>query len=241
MDLGFAIAGVGGKMAERELNDAAHNLANIATPGYKASRTAFSAYLVRALHGEAAYPSLDRQGFDLREGPVRATGRPLDVALHGPGFLVVRLPNGELALTRAGDLRLDGEGRLLAGLGYPLVNEANRPVRLPQGEVLIAPDGTIRVGGNEIAKLRLVEVADTGKLVRKGGGIWQAPPQAWQPAAHTRIQQGALEGSNVNAVLEITRIVQLTRHYDLEMRLVERYAEVDKIAATRVGVVQTTA
>ncbi len=239
MDLGFAIAGVGGSMTARQLDDVAHNLANVATPGYKAGRTAFSTHLVRALGGEAAYPSVDRQGFDMREGPIRATGRPLDLALHGPGFLVVRLPDGGLALTRAGDLRLDGQGTLLAGLGYPVVDTRDAPVRLPPGEVSVDTEGAVRVNGEEIARLRLVEVADARRLVRRGGGLWLAPPDALQPAAHTRVQQGALEGSNVNAVLEVARIVHLSRHHDLEMRLIERYAEVERIAATRVGEVQT--
>ena len=111
MDLGLYIAAVGGSMSERRLDDVAHNLANIATPGFKAGRTAFSTYFVRALGGVgAAYPSVDRQAFDLHEGPIRFTGRPLDLALEGPGFFVVRGPQNKLALVRTGAPRTSRTG-----------------------------------------------------------------------------------------------------------------------------------
>ncbi len=239
MDRGAFIAGVGSGMLEARLNDIAHNLANVSTPGYKASRTAFAAVLARGLAprgDKAAYPSLAGQRFDLRPGELRATGRALDVAIVGEGFFRVRLPDGSVGITRNGEWKLDGTRTLVTSSGFPVLDEQNRPIVLPQGEFVVDQDGRVFVDGVQVAVLGLSAVRDPAVLEKRSGGVFAAPPAALAPAPDTvRVRQGMLEGANVQAVLEMTRIVTLSRHHEMQMRLIDRFAEVERLLAERVG------
>jgi len=242
MDRGLYIAGVGSAMLARRLDDVAHNLANAMTPGYRASYTAFTSHLVSAKSRRippAAFVAADRQAIDLRSAPIRHTGHPLDFALRGEGFFRIRLPDGTEGLTRAGNFHLDAEGRLVDAVGRPVLDDAGREIRLPTTEISVDGDGRIFAGEVQVAALGLATVTDASRLEKRPAGALFAPAAFVRPAPDaTRVVQGALEGSNVEPVLEMTRLITLMRQNESDLKLVERYAEMEKLLTERVGVVQ---
>lgn len=217
----------------------ANNLANVSTPGFKRDRVSFEA-LVAALGEEGTSP-VEPVGVemaaivsDFSQGPLRATGNPLDLAISGEGFFRVMTPDGE-AYTRGGSFRLSAEGQIVDASGRQLLGEGG-PVTLPRGEVQIADDGTVSVDGVVIDKLSTVVFEDPSVLTKVGGNLYvangAAPAQAEEPA---RILQGYIEGSNVAAVREMVDMISALRLYEANQKAVTSIDHTLEIAVGQVG------
>jgi flagellar basal body rod protein FlgG len=188
----------------------ANNVANTNTDGFKADRLT-----VQQPEG-VAHP-VPVGWTDLQQGSFRETGRPLDLSLSGPGFLVVGTGAGE-RLTRGGSLRLDPQGRLTDAHGDPLLGR-DGPIVVQGGVVEVQGDGTVRVDGAEAGRLRVESVDDPGLLRKEGRGrfIPGGPTRPLPDPGSTRIRQGAVEEANVDAVLAMVDLVAIQRAYAANM------------------------
>jgi flagellar basal-body rod protein FlgF len=211
-----------------------NNVANMDTVAYR--REISVAHPTFEQAADEARSALGRpltlQSFtDLRPGTLKSTGEPLHVALEGAGFFVVETPQGE-ALTRRGDFRLDSEGRLTTQDGHAVLGSQGA-IRL-NGAPAIAPDGTVRVGGETVAELRIAQVAAETQLTPLGADLYSA---AQLPDADTsaRVRQGFLETSNVESVQEMVRLIETMRHFETVQRFVRGYDDMVGKAITELG------
>ncbi len=206
---------------------AAHNLANASTTGFKAD---FEAYRSMPLFGDGqptrVFAMQERPGVDFSTGSIQTTGNPLDVAIAGEGFIAVQAPDGTTAYTRAGDLKLDANGVLTTGAGYPVLGNSG-PIALPPSQrIQIGADGTISSLGNgqqpntvaQADRIRLVRPA-LSTLIKGGDGLFRnSDGTTAEPDASVKITSGALEGSNVNPISEMIQMIETSRRYDLAVK-----------------------
>ncbi|HEY8519043.1 MAG TPA: flagellar basal body rod protein FlgF [Gammaproteobacteria bacterium] len=242
MDRFVYVAMTGAREAQLAQAVASHNLANASTTAFRATLAA-SEHVGLAGPGHAAaraYAVTQGYGVDLTPGPLQATGRDLDIAIDGEGWLAVQAPDGGEAYTRAGDLEVDAFGLLTTRAGLPVLGEGG-PIALPPFESLeIGIDGTIsiRPPGQDAAglvvvdRIRLVNppAADLRRgpdgLLRMADGL---PPPA--PAADVRVRSGMLEGSNVNVVSAMVEMIEHARDFELQVKLMSTAEENDRASA----------
>jgi flagellar basal-body rod protein FlgF/flagellar basal-body rod protein FlgG len=245
------LIGLSRQMAlQRELDVIANNIANTNTAGFKADGNIFHEFINPVARSDRfAAPDrrpsfvLDRATWhDLSQGPVQQTGNPLDIAIDGNAFLAVQTPNGE-RYTRNGALQINAQGELVTTEGHRVVGDSGPIVFQPgDREIAINREGTITVKeGNNVAesqrgKLRLVSFAQPGLLRKDGANLFAAPaglaPQV-EPTAG--VIQGAVEKSNVRAVVEMTRMVEVTRAYTNIAGLLQQQAELRRTAIERLA------
>lgn len=218
----------------------ANNLANAQTPGFRAEVAAAQALWLRGDGLESrAVASEEVIGADMRAGVVTETGRDLDVAMQGDALLVIQADNGEEAYTRRGDLQLSPSGLLTNGEGQPVLGQQG-PITLPPADkVMIDGDGRISivpVGGDpgepqEVDHLRLVTAAGSkfikgldGLFRVRGGGILPDDPDA-------RVLTGHIEGSNVSATATLVEMIEASRAWDTQLKLISSARDMDSAAA----------
>ncbi|MAL95323.1 MAG: flagellar biosynthesis protein FlgF [Haliea sp.] len=220
-----------------------HNLANLSTPGFKADLVrAESRYLAGGGLASRGFASGLRQGADLEPGPVQSTGRDLDVAVEGRGWIAVLGADGTEALSRRGDLRVDAFGQLTNGAGQLVLGNAG-PVALPPYDaVAIGTDGTISIvpqGGDPntqvaVDRIRLVD-PDPADLVKGEDGLFRSPAPLQADAA-VALTPGSLEGSNVSAIGGMVRMIELSRQFESQVRLISLAREMDTSSARLMSV-----
>ena len=238
---------------QRELDVVANNLANINTTGFKTENSTFAEYLSPVAR-ENRFDLADRRPsfvvdrgtwHNFRPGNVETTNNPLDLTIDGNAFLVVQTAAGE-RYTRNGALQINAQGQIITMDGSPVLGD-NGPIVLQQldRQIAVSPDGRVSVieGNNNRTeslrgKFRLVTFANPQRLQKDGANNFAAPAGvAAQPATNFRLVQGAVEKSNVNGVLEMTRMIDITRTYtqvsqmlqqqgDLRRSAIEKLAEV---------------
>jgi len=214
---------------DRQLEIVANNIANIETTGYKADNAAFSQYLMSGARDNEFGGNDRRVSFvqdraswiDLSPGAIQHTGDPFDVAIDGNGYLVVQTPRGQ-RYTRNGALTINGTGQLVTSEGYQVLgNSGPITLQLTDHDVTISPTGiiTVREGASTVdsprGQLQLASFDQPHRLQKDGGSTFLAPPDLTpQPAPQgTRVVQGAVEKSNVRAIVEMARMIQITRSY----------------------------
>jgi flagellar basal-body rod protein FlgF len=235
---------------ERELDIVANNIANLNTSGFKSEKSVFEEFLSSgARENEFTRPDsqvrfvLDRTSFrNLGQGAVLKTGNPLDIAIDGNAFLAVQTTAGE-RYTRNGSMQINAAGQLVNTDGT-LVAGDNGPITFQTTDrnISIAADGRISVlegpGSAETqrGKIKLVEFANPQLLQAEGANQYSAPAGvAPQAAPNPRVIQGALEGSNVNGVAEMTRMIEINRTYTQVATMLQtasdlRKSSIDKLA-----------
>jgi flagellar basal-body rod protein FlgF/flagellar basal-body rod protein FlgG len=237
-----ALVGLSSQMAiQRELDTVANNIANLNTAGYKKDGTVFHEFLsptARELRFGAADHRIrfvhDRANWrDFSQGALQQTGGPLDIAIDGDAFLAVQTPRGE-RYTRNGALQINAQGQLVTLDGAAVQGDSGPIVFQPlDRNITIAADGRVTVteGANTKTeslrgKIRLVSFAQNAQLLKDGTNTFKAPvglvPQA---ATKARVVQGAVERSNVNGVLEITRLIAITRAYTQIANLLQQHSD----------------
>lgn len=217
-----------------------HNLANANTTGFKASLQHAQTLDVQGPgHPARAYSmGLDRLA-DLTPGTLQTTGRELDVALEGQGWIAVQAPDGGEAYTRAGDLRVDPLGRLTNGAGHPVMGEGG-PIALPPFEKLeVGNDGTVTIQplgqpANALAQVERIRLVnpDPATLRRGEDGLIRAEPGMAPPGdAGVKLRTGALETSNVNTVAALVDMIQLSRQFELQVKMMSAAEDADRASA----------
>ena len=199
----------------REMDAVAHNMANMNTPGYKAERMMFAEYLVRP-QKNAPLSFVQDKGMmrDMRDGPLTNTGNPLDLALTGNGYFMIGTENGE-RYSRSGRFQLDADGQITNQLGQPVLSAAGQPIAVPPGtsNISIAPDGTVSAGTEVVGTIGIVDFDSPRGMKREANNLYAAAG-APRPAEGTRVMQGMLEESNVNAIQEMSQLIMVTRAFD---------------------------
>jgi flagellar basal-body rod protein FlgF len=235
----------------RELDIVANNIANLNSSGYKADGAVFAEYLQTGANSEIFATPDRRMSFvqdsmtwhDMSQGGIQQTGNPLDVAIEGNAFFVVQTPRGE-RYTRNGALQINAQGQLVTSAGDQVLGDSG-PILFgtTDRDIVINPDGTIRVreGLNTTdsgrGRLRLAAFANPQRLQKDGSSTFSAPEgmQPQEPELGTRIQQGAIEKSNVRAVVEMTRMIELTRAYSEVAAMLQQQSELQKNAIDRLA------
>lgn len=214
---------------QNRLDVIAGNIANVDTTGFKAEVLRFETVWQPAGRAERlAYVQDVGRIRDLREGALESTGNPLDFAISGPGYFTVGTPNGP-AYTRAGQFKLSPTGELVTAAGHPLLDENGSPVTVPpgSGEISLAADGTLSAAGGPFARIQVVDFADPQALERLGDGLYRTD-QAPQPVENARLEQGVREESNVEPVLEITRMMETVRAFEATQRMLDIHHELER-------------
>jgi flagellar basal-body rod protein FlgF len=217
------------------------NLANASTTGFKASLDAFaSRHVTGPVHETRTYAVAEDMRVDLSPGPLQATGRDLDVAVQGEGWIAVQAPDGGEAFTRAGDLRVDSVGLLTTGTGLPVLGDGG-PIAVPPFETLeIGSDGTISIRplgqeANTLAQVDRIKLVnpDPTELVRgEDGLIRHAQGLEQPPDAGVNLVNGMLESSNVNTVEAMVRMIDLARHFEMQVKMMKTVEDNDAASAS---------
>lgn len=236
MDHMLYVAMSGAKETLLSQRATAHNLANTDTTGFRADKHQFRSMPVFGPGFPTRVHTMDeRAQIDFSPGAIEATGRDLDVAVRGVGFIAVQGTDGQEAYTRRGDLHLDANGLLTNGAGRPVFGD-NGPIALPPDAKLeIGGDGTISIKPQG-AQADALAVVERIKLVNppladlhKGeDGLLRLQSGTSAPAdAGVEVVKGMLEGSNVKVVHALVDMIDLSRRFELQIKLMETSQEVD--------------
>lgn len=208
--------------AQRNVEVLANNLANATSPGFKGDSLMFTEYVEKAGRGQPISFVRDRAVFhNLTEGSLKRTDNELDVAINGRGWFTVGSNGGEL-YTRNGHFRLNQQGQIVTSRGEPVLGENNQPIVIgpEDANVTIASDGTVSAGAEVRGKLKIVGFANEQDLRNVSGGLFRAP-QPGQPIAAPTVVQGSLEESNVQPIVEMTRMMDAVRTYQQAQKMID--------------------
>lgn len=226
----------------RELDVVANNIANADTTAFKVEQLMVGTEVGERARNDSvrggAHFVLDHGlGRDFGQGPMQLTGRPLDFAVEGEGaFFRVQDGAGE-AYTRDGAFTLDPEGRLVTKAGLPVLGDGGEIMLDPGlGEPAVAADGTVSQNGQPAGRLVLARFETLSVLEKGGDGLYRNTSNA-QPldAADAQVRQGMLEGSNVNPILEITNLIEISRAYERISKMIENANDLSRRAVERLG------
>lgn len=240
---------------QHRLDVIANNLANVNTTGFKGDKLAFRDTFRRyahdlldpnqALDHKVPWPRahvlaqsrIAERVVDLSQGSLKTTGNPLDLAISGEGFFRVQTPEGEF-LTRQGVYHRSSEGFVVDGHGNRLLGDGG-PLQIPEGGTLVvADDGTLTVDGEQIDVISLVTVEDPKILEKMGNSLIRISPEARAqtiPAQDATIEQGYLEGANVEVVTEMVNMIEAIRAFEAYQKMITGTFDQDKKAIAEVG------
>ena len=236
MDRMIYLSMSGAKASMQRQDTLANNLANVSTGGFRAELQAFRAVPVQGSGASTRAFTLETTtGYDATPGPVATTGRNLDVAVRGDSWLAVQALDGTEAYTRAGSLDLSADGTLVMRSGLQVLGDGG-PIQLPpNSEPSIASDGSVNArqanGSNTIVgKLKLV--TPEARLERGSDGLFRAAGGDPLPADPTaRVQDGALEVSNVSPVENMVSMIAAARQFEAQMKMMQTAEANEKAAA----------
>jgi len=225
---------------QRAMDITAANLANTATPGYRAQRVQFADWLTR--HGGGLVPAggrhiaftQDRASWrEDRAGAMSQTGTPLDIAISGDGYFTVQTPRGP-RLTRAGKFGLTADGTVADETGNALLGTDNQPIKLPSGagRITVSADGAISTESGPLGRIAVARPSDPMRLRAEGERLFRADGPT-EPVAQPALVQGTLEGSNVQPVLETARMMAALREFQFVSQFVQAEADRQKDAIER--------
>ncbi len=207
-----------------------HNLANASTAGYRAELNTFRA---TPIFGNGlptrAFVVDSTPGADFRPGPIQQTGRNLDVAIKGSGWIAVELANGEEVYTRQGNLQISANGLLQTPNGLNIKGERGAIAIPPNSRIIIAKDGTVSAVPitplpNTVVIVDRIKLVDPpeNELTKGEDGLFRVKHgNAILADANVQLHDGALEGSNVNLVHEMVSMITLARQFDMQMKILE--------------------
>ncbi len=215
----------------REMQVVANNIANAATTGYRQEGILFSEFIER-LDGapSVSIGHANVSGISNLQGALKQTGGQFDLAIDGEGFFLIQTENGE-RLTRAGSFAPNANGELVTPDQNPVLDVAGAPIFVPPGaeEIAIGSDGTFSVDGRILGQIGLFVPTDPALLRREAGAMFTSD-MGIEPLAEPRMLQGFLEASNVNPILQIARMVEVQRAYEMGQSFLD--AENERIRAT---------
>ena len=214
----------------RNMNIIANNIANANTSGYRAQNLLFEEFLAdprgdtvdRNADDELSFVYNRAQYQNSQPGSLRYTGNALDAALAGPGFFGIQGPNNETLYTRGGKFQLDAEGTLRTSAGFAVSGQGGGTITVPPNstEISIDDNGFVSNQDGQLGQISIVEFENIQILEPTGNGLYRSPEEG-VAAENTRVKQGQVEGSNVEPVIEMTRMIETMRGYQSTQRLLE--------------------
>jgi flagellar basal-body rod protein FlgF len=226
----------------RELDIAANNIANADTTGFKVEQLLLGTEIGGRARNDAIRPSasfvLDRGvGRDFSQGSLQQTGRDLDFAIDGEGVFFKVQDGATEAYTRDGAFTISPEGELVTKGGLPVLGDGGPIVIDPaQGPITVADDGNISQNGIAIGQLGLARFDNLAVLSKEGDGLYRNASNAVPiDAAGAQVRQGMLEGSNVNPLVEITQLIEISRAYERASKMIENVTELSRRSVERLG------
>jgi len=235
MDRSLYIAMSGAKQTLLAQTTNANNLANAQTTGFKSDLEQFRSQPVYgAGYPTRVYAMTEKPGTDLSHGAMQTTGRDLDVAIDGDGFIAVQGTDGKEAYSRAGDLRVTPDGLLQTGSGLQVLGQGG-PISIPPADKLtIGGDGTISIipmgAGNattlmEIDRIKLVNPELTNLEKLNDGLLHTKDGKPLAADANVKLASGVLEGSNVNSIHAMVDMIELARNFELQSKVMKSVDE----------------
>jgi len=201
----------------------ANNIANMNTHGFRGQNSVFEEYISDPRYGEDPLSFVhDHKQYQATDyGSFEQTGNPFHVAMNGPGFMAVQMPNGETGYTRDGNFQKSQDGTLVNSSGAPILGQGGA-ITIPGDatEISIDESGMISTQNGQIGQLQIVEFDNVQELEPVGGNLYISKGNS-NPAEETSARQGFLEGSNVNAVMEMTRMIEVLRDFQSTQKLLE--------------------
>ena len=224
----------------RNMDIIAHNLANLETTAFKAEHPAFRSLVQDIIDGNGnanEVQFIDDYGMvrDMTEGKLVRTTNPLDIAISGDGYFVIETPEGP-QYTRNGHFQLDPEGQLVTGDGFPVLDANNQPFFFTPQETdfRVSRDGSVSTSAGERGQLAVVVFENDSDLTRTGGSLYGTDALPI-PAENIEVVQGVIESSNVNAIAEMTNMIEVMRAYDSATRMVKNAEDLSKKAIQELG------
>lgn len=256
-----AFSGLFGALSvEHSLDFVANNLANASTAGYKQDHLAFKDTMIQFasdqimepmanIRSKPLFPAPEIQArlriavnkIDFNQGQLQFTGNPLDLAITGEGFFKVRSPYGDY-LTRNGAFCQTADGTIVTKQGWPVLGDGGGPVTIPAGSksVHVSADGRLFADGEDVGALQVTSVSSLEALEKVGGNLYrikegfdaqEIPPVAGE----VLVNQGFLESSNINVVLEMVKMIELQRQYEAYQKVIQTSDTIDREAYQKVG------
>ncbi|MBW8328523.1 MAG: flagellar basal-body rod protein FlgF [Thiobacillus sp.] len=240
MDRLIYTAMTGAKHILEQQATTSHNLANATTTGFRAQIDQFRAVPVQgAILPTRTFVVDSTSGSDFRGGAIQHTGRELDVAVQGDGWIAVQAADGSEAYTRNGSLKMDENGVLLTRDGLTVMGDGGslsippgRNIALAKdGTISLVPDGSAATGLTSVGRLKLVNPPEAD-LVRGDDGLFRLKDgNAAEADPKVSLISGALESSNVNVVDEMVNMISLARQFDMQLKLLQHAENNDSKAA----------
>lgn len=237
---GLYAAASGMQATQNQLNAISNDMANIDTTGYQATEVGFQDLLYSGGGNASGSPSIATGagassaivGRSDAQGAIQNTGRSLDVAIQGPGYLQVRRDDGSIGLTRNGALQTNAQGEVTDSTGNPLVPALKIPKGTNVDDVKIESNGEVIAGSKAIGKISLVNVPAPSQLQPDGDSVFSVTSGsgATRPATGSSLQQGALEGSNVDVAADMTQMITAERSYQMASQAIQYQDQMLQIA-----------
>ncbi len=243
MNSGMYSAISGSLSAMRRLDMISNNLANVNTPGYKKDKMSFEGLLAGAANpprvpqGTTADPVLQKENvyIDYSSGMISESGNPLDVAINGDGFFAVTTPEGT-AYTRQGNFRISPDGTLVTVDGYPVQGSSGATIRIQGNRVEIDTSGSVVVDGAQAGTLAIVDFEQPYALKKIGSALFVPNDQQAVPkSAKVQLQQGHIEGSNVESISEMVQLIETNRYFEACSKVIKGFDDIAAKAANELG------
>lgn len=215
----------------REMQLVANNIANAATTGYRSEGMIFSEFIQPVDNGPSlSMATANVQNTSYVQGALTQTNGTFDFGIEGDGYFLIETPAGE-RLTRAGSFSPNAAGELVTNDGFRVLDAGGAPVAVPPdaGALAVSGDGTLSINGVPLAQLGIVRPIAPLEMIREDGVMFHADA-GMEPAENARVIQGFTEGSNVDAVTQLARMIEVQRAYEMGQSFLE--SEDERIRAT---------
>ncbi len=243
MNSGMYAAVSGSLAAMKRLDVISNNLANINTPGYKKDKMSFEGMLAGDINppavpsGTTADPIMQKENIyiDYASGTASQSGNPLDLALDGDGFFAVTTPEGT-AYTRQGNFRTSVDGTLVTVDGYPVQGSGGAAIRIQGSKVDIDANGGVTVDGSQVGVVSIMDFAKPYNLTKTGNALFvPADQEAIPQAGKAQVQQGYIEGSNVDSISEMVQMIETNRYFETCSKVIKGFEDMATKAANELG------
>jgi flagellar basal-body rod protein FlgF len=229
----------------KEMDIIANNIANMDTTGFKVES------MIQKTDPKAPaytfggprpvkFVSPDGVARDFTQGAMNQTGNPLDMAIEGKGMFQVRTADGA-RFTRDGRFTLDNAGRLVTQTGNVVLDEGGGEIQIDpeRGQLSVGADGTLSQGAERVGKIGVFEFTSLGVLEKTGDNLLRnGSNQQPTPATEAKVRQGYVEASNVKPVIEISRMMEVSRSYERTVKMIDSEADLSRRAVERLGKLQ---
>jgi flagellar basal-body rod protein FlgF len=237
MDRVLFVVANGGKQLMHAQTLNAHNLANANTVGFQQDLANSRSQLISGSGLDSrAFATTEDAGVTFDKGQMQSTGRPLDVAVNGDGWIAVQAPDGSEAYTRAGNLKININGQLVTGANHPVLGDSG-PIVVPEYEKIeIGIDGTVSVRPigqqpntlAEVGRIKLVS-PEHENIVKGGDGLLRTKDgSAAEPATDVTLVSGVLESSNVNTIEAMVNMISLARQFEIQVKIMQTAEQMDE-------------